>query len=142
YEARTSGPLCARTDHNADAPAVSAADLTLPPPAEGSDQVAARVAASRARQKARYEPINAKANGRVIRTNADADGELLEQVAAPDAEGRRLLTDAAEKFRLTARGYHRVLRLARTLADLEAAAIVRRPRIPKGLSYRRVMLRG
>src|SRR4029450_8666591 len=83
-----------------------------------------------------------KANCRPIRTNADADGELLEHVAAPDAAGRKLLTDAAEKFRLTARGYHRVLRVAPTLADLDAAYSVRRPHIAEALSYRRVMLRG
>src|SRR5262249_38579587 len=87
-------------------PAVAPADLALPPPAEGSAQVAARVTAARARQTARYAAIDGKAGGRVIRTNADVDGELLEQLAAPDAEGRKLLTDAAEKFKLTARGYH------------------------------------
>jgi magnesium chelatase family protein len=142
YQARISGPLFDRIDLHVDVPAVSPADLTLPPPAEGSQQVAARVAAARSRQASRFEIVNAKANGRTIRTNADADGELLEQVAAPDAEGRKLLTDAAEKFRLTARGYHRVLKVARTLADLDAAYSVRRPHIAEALSYRRVMLRG
>jgi magnesium chelatase family protein len=146
YQARISGPLFDRIDLHVDVPAVSPADLTLPPPAEGSAQVAARVAAARARQTARYAPANAKlnptaGNGRLIRSNADADGELLEQVAAPDADGRNLLTDAAEKFRLTARGYHRVLRVARTLADLDGAESMRRPHIAEALSYRRVMLR-
>jgi len=141
YQARISGPLFDRIDLHVDVPAVSAADLTLPPPAEGSSQVAARVAAARVRQSARYSSLNAE-GGRVIRSNADADGELLEQVAAPDADGRKLLTDAAEKFRLTARGYHRVLRVARTLADLDAAESVRRPHVAEALSYRRVMLRG
>jgi len=142
YQARISGPLFDRIDLHVDVPAVSPADLTLPPPAEDSEAVAKRVAAARAQQVSRFEIANAKANGRLIRTNADADGELLEQVAAPDAEGRKLLTDAAEKFRLTARGYHRVLRVARTLADLDAAYSVRRPHIAEALSYRRVMLRG
>jgi magnesium chelatase family protein len=142
YQARISGPLFDRIDLHVDVPAVSPADLTLPPPAEDSEAVAKRVAAARAQQASRFEIANAKASGRPIRTNADADGELLEQVAAPDAEGRKLLTDAAEKFRLTARGYHRVLRVARTLADLDAAYSVRRPHIAEALSYRRVMLRG
>ena len=142
YQSKISGPLFDRIDLHVDVPAVSAADLALPPPAEGSTQVAARVAAARARQAARYGPVNAAGNGRVLRSNADADGELLEKIAAPDADGRKLLTDAAEKFRLTARGYHRVLRVARTLADLEGAEAVRRPHIAEALSYRRVMLRG
>src|SRR5262247_3621702 len=142
YQARISGPLFDRIDLHVDVPAVSPADLSLPPPAEDSAAVAARVAAARARQAQRFHIINAQANGRPIRTNADADGELLEQVTAPDADGRKLLTDAAEKFRLTARGYHRVLRVARTLADLDAAYSVRRPHIAEALSYRRVMLRG
>ena len=142
YQSRISGPLFDRIDLHVDVPAVSASDLSLPPPAEGSAQVAARVAAARARQTARYQTINARGGERPIRTNADADGELLEQVAAPDADGRKLLTDAADKFRLTARGYHRVLRVARTLADLDGAEHVRRTHIAEALSYRRVMLRG
>jgi magnesium chelatase family protein len=104
--------------------------------------VAKRVAAARAQQASRFEIATPRPTAAPSRTNADADGELLEQVAAPDAEGRKLLTDAAEKFRLTARGYHRVLRVARTLADLDAAYSVRRPHIAEALSYRRVMLRG
>jgi magnesium chelatase family protein len=142
YQTRISGPLFDRIDLHVEVPAVSPADLTLPPPAEGSAQVAARVAAARARQTARYAPANAEDGDRIIRSNADADGELLEQVAAPDADGRKLLTDAAEKFRLTARGYHRVLRVARTLADLDGAESVRRQHVAEALSYRRVMLRG
>jgi magnesium chelatase family protein len=71
------------------------------------------------------------------RANAEADGTLLEAIAAPDAEGRKLLTDAAERMRLTARGYHRVLRVARPLADLEGAASVRRIHIAEALAWRR-----
>jgi magnesium chelatase family protein len=74
-----------------------------------------------------------------VRTNADADGTLLEEIAAPDADGRKLLTDAAERMRLTARGYHRVLRVARTLADLDASATVRRIHVAEAVAYRRTV---
>jgi magnesium chelatase family protein len=155
YQSRISGPLFDRIDLHVEVPAVSPSDLSLPPPAEGSAEVAARVAAARARQTERFAAVNAKAAGngsgavieaglagKIIRTNAEADGELLEQIAGPDAEGRKLLTDAAERFKLSARGYHRVLRVARTLADLDNAPAVRRPHIAEALSYRRIQLRG
>ncbi|HZS83080.1 MAG TPA: YifB family Mg chelatase-like AAA ATPase [Stellaceae bacterium] len=137
YQARISGPLFDRIDLHIEVPAVKAADLALPPPAEGSAEVAHRVAAARRRQAARYEALPAE---RRIRTNAEADGQLLDEVAAPDAEGRRLLLAAAERLKLSARGYHRVLRVARTLADLDASAGVRRPHIAEALSYRRIAL--
>ena len=154
YQARISGPLFDRIDLHVDVPAVAAADLSLPPPAEGSAQVAARVAAARDAQTERYAALSGGAsNGgghgvaqssalgvgeKTIRTNADIDGELLEKFAAPDPDGRRLLTEAADKFRLTARGYHRVLRVARTLADLDGKDAVRRLHVAEALSYRRV----
>jgi magnesium chelatase family protein len=135
YQAKISGPLFDRIDLHIDVPALSAADLALPPPAEDSAAVAARVAAARTIQATRYRAY--KESG--IRTNAEADGELLEAVAAPDTPGRDLLTQAAERMRLSARGYHRVLRVARTLADLEAANAVRRVHIAEALSYRRLL---
>jgi magnesium chelatase family protein len=131
YQSKISGPLFDRIDMHVDVPAVSPADLALPPPREGSREVASRVAAARARQAARYE-------GKAIRSNAEADGQLLDEVATPDPEGRKLLADAAERFRLSARGYHRVLRVARTLADMEASAAVRRLHVAEALSYRRI----
>jgi magnesium chelatase family protein len=135
---RISGPLFDRIDLHVDVPAVRPADLSLPPPAEGSAQVAARVAACRERQRRRYAAL---AKGEPpIRSNAEADGQLLEEVAAPDPEGRKLLNQAAERMKLSARGYHRVLRVARTLADLEGAERVRRLHIAEALSYRRIAL--
>jgi magnesium chelatase family protein len=118
-------------------PAVKASDLSLPPPAEGSAEIASRVAAARARQQARFARLP---EDRRIRTNAEADGRLLEEIAAPDPDGRKLLQDAAERMRLSARGYHRVLRVARTLADLDASDTVRRLHIAEAVSYRRVIL--
>jgi len=132
YQAKISGPLFDRIDLHIDVPAVSAADLTLPPPAEGSAQVAARVAKARAIQVDRYRKDN-------IRTNAEADGELLEQVGALDAPSRKLLTQAIEKFRLSARGFHRVLRVSRTLADLEGGGAVQQVHVAEALTYRRVL---
>ena len=118
-------------------PAVSAADLTLPPPAESSADVAARVAAARTIQSERVANVAAE---RRPRSNAELDGELLEELAAPEAAGRKLLTEAADRLKLSARGYHRVLRVARTLADLERAQTVARIHVAEALSYRRIAL--
>jgi magnesium chelatase family protein len=135
YQAKISGPLFDRIDLHVEVPAVSAADLSLPPPREGSAEVAARVQTARSIQLRRYETLP---EVRRIATNAEADGSLLEEVATPDADGRRLLTEAAERMKLSARGYHRVLRVARTLADLEASPAVRRIHIAEALAYRRI----
>ncbi len=130
YQARVSGPLLDRIDLHVDVQGVSAADLTLPPPAEGSADVGARVARARAVQSERY-------NGQGPRTNAEADGELLDEVATPDEPGRKLLADAAAAMRLSARGFHRVLRVSRTIADLAGAERVGRIHVAEALSYRR-----
>ena len=139
YQSKISGPLFDRIDLHIDVPAVRPADLALPPPAEGSEAVAERVAAARARQAARYARLPPD---RRIRTNAALDGQLLDELASPDADGKRLLLDAAERLHLSARGYHRVLRVARTLADLEASESVRRLHVAEALSYRRILLGG
>lgn len=136
YQSKISGPLFDRIDIHVDVPAVAPGDLSLPPPAEGSAAVAARVATARAIQTERYRAVPAEHRPA---TNAEADGELLEQVAAPDLPGRTLMTEAAERLRLSARGYHRVLRVARTLADLEGASHVGRTHVAEALGYRRVV---
>ncbi len=143
YQSRISGPLYDRIDLHVEVPAVSAADLALPPAAESSAAVAKRVAAAREAQNRRYSPDTGEWTtlappGRV-RTNAEADGALLDRVASPDAAGKSLLTNAVSSLRLTARSYHRVLRVARTLADLDGKTAVGRVHIAEALSYRRVV---
>lgn len=135
YQAKVSGPLLDRIDLHVEVQAVSAADLVLPPPAEGSAEVAARVAAVRRTQAARYA-------GQGIRSNAEADGDLLAAVATPDDAGRKLLAQAAEAMRLSARSYTRVLRVARTIADLAGSEGVGRIHVAEALSYRRQAPRG
>ena len=132
YQARLSGPLLDRIDLHIDIPAVTAADLILPPPAEGSREVAARVAQARERQARRYASLGCPQ----VRANAAAQGAVLEEVAKPDSAGLKLIRDAAEAMRLSARGYHRVLRIARTLADLDDSEKVARIHLAEALSYR------
>jgi magnesium chelatase family protein len=132
YQTRISGPLLDRIDLHIEVPAVTAADLILPPPAEGSREVAERVAMARQRQAARYAAIGLPH----ICTNAAVPATVLEDVAKPDGSGLTLLREAADAMRLTARGYHRVLRVARTLADLDGADKVGRLHLAEALSYR------
>ncbi|WP_424975517.1 YifB family Mg chelatase-like AAA ATPase [Dinoroseobacter sp. S124A] len=133
YMGRLSGPLLDRFDIRLDVPPVSFSDLDTPSQSERSETVAARVAAARARQTDRFAGLDG------VRVNADAEGALLEEIATPDAAGRALLRDAAERFGLTARGYHRVLKVARTIADLDGADQIARPHLAEALSYRVVI---
>ncbi|MGE3149822.1 MAG: YifB family Mg chelatase-like AAA ATPase [Pseudorhodoplanes sp.] len=132
YQARLSGPLLDRIDLHVDIPAVTVSDLMLPRPSEGSAAVAARVAKARARQSARYDALGLAG----IRTNAQVSATTLEGVAMPDGGGLSLLREAADAMRLSARGYHRVLRVARTIADLDASETVGRMHIAEAISYR------
>jgi len=130
YLGRISGPLMDRFDLRIEVPPVAFADLDLPAGGDTSEEVAARVAAARAVQQDRLGDRPG------MRLNADAEGEALEEIATPDAEGRDLLIRVADRFGLSARGYHRVLRVARTIADLDGAVEVRRPHVAEAVSYR------
>jgi magnesium chelatase family protein len=132
YLGRISGPLMDRFDLRLEVPPVAFTDLDLPPSGDSSATVAARVAAARAVQARRFETLPG------VRVNADAEGAALEQVATPDQAGRDLLTRAAERFGLSARGYHRVLRVARTIADLDGSEAVRAPHVAEAIGYRLV----
>ncbi len=130
YLGRISGPLMDRFDLRVDVPPVSYTDLDLPPSGDPSATVAARVAAARAVQTKRY------AGHPAVRVNAEAEGAVLEEAATPDPEGKALLNKVAERFGLSARGYHRVLRVARTIADLAGEEDVRKPHVAEAVSYR------
>lgn len=130
YMGRISGPLMDRFDLRIDVPPVAFTDLDLPPGGDSSANVAGRVENARAVQEARF------AEHPGMRVNADAEGEALEEIATPDAQGRELLTRVAERFGLSARGYHRVLRVARTIADLDGSEVVAKPHVAEAVSYR------
>ncbi|MBB5745171.1 putative ATPase with chaperone activity [Brevundimonas variabilis] len=134
YQNRISGPMFDRIDLTVETPAVTAADMALPPPLEGTAEASARVAVARAMQEGRVreaglDPVQA--------LNARASGEALERFATPDEAGRALLMRAGEAGGLTARGWTRTLRLARTIADLEGSTGVLRRHIAEALIYRR-----
>ncbi len=132
YQARVSGPLMDRIDIRIDVPAVAATDLIRPAAAEASEAVARRVARARDLQVERFTRLDMPA----ITSNARASTALVEQIAEPDPAGLQLLRDAAEKMRFSARAYHRVLKVARTLADLDEASLVGRIHLAEAISYR------
>ena len=132
YQSRVSGPFLDRIDLRIDVPAVSAADMIGPATAESSSAVATRVDRARETQRQRY----VERGHPEVFTNAAAGSTLIEAVVNPDKESQSLLLQAAERFNLSARAYHRVLKVARTLADLAGADRVARPHIAEALSYR------
>ncbi|MEL6287624.1 MAG: YifB family Mg chelatase-like AAA ATPase [Pseudomonadota bacterium] len=132
YQGRVSGPLLDRIDVRIEVPAVSVSDLAAPEPSEGSAEVARRVATARARQRVQFDALGLAR----LHTNAHVDGHLLDRVAPLEEAARELLQLAAGRLGLTARGYHRTLRLARTIADLDEADTLARIHVAEALSYR------
>lgn len=130
YLGRVSGPVMDRFDLRVEVPPVAIADLDAAPQGEASRDVAARVAAARALQAARY------ADAAGLHLNCDLEGQALDRFATPDAEGKALLSRAAERFGLSARGYHRILRVARTVADLDGSGPVLRPHVAEAIGFR------
>jgi magnesium chelatase family protein len=132
YQAKLSGPLLDRIDLHVEVPAVTAADLMLPSPAEGSKEVAKRVAAARELQVARYAKIGLPA----VTSNAAAPANVIEGVAMPDGSALVLIREASERLHLSARGFHRILKLARTIADLDGTEKVGSVHLAEALTYR------
>jgi len=130
YMGRISGPLMDRFDLRIEVPPVTIEQLSLPPSGEDSAAVARRVARARAIQSTRFAGVKGCA------VNADAEGRLLEEITSLDAEGRDLLARAARRFGISARGYHRILRVARTIADLDGSDDVSPPHLAEAISFR------
>ena len=130
YMGRISGPLMDRFDLRVDVPPVAFRDLDLPSSGATSSQIAERVAKARALQADRF------ADQKTMSQNADLEGDALDKATALDEPARALLTQAADRFGLSARGYHRVLRVARSIADLADIESVKRDHVAEALSYR------
>jgi magnesium chelatase family protein len=137
YQARISGPFLDRIDLSIEVAGVSAADLVLPAASEGSSEVRQRVSAARERQRSRFRALGLSP----ATTNAHVAANVLDEVAMPDDAGKALLRQAAEQLALSARGFHRTLKVARTIADLDGADGVKRGHIAEALSYRGEVVR-
>ena len=130
YMGRISGPLLDRFDLRIEVPPVAFTDLDIPCDGKSSAEIRKNASAARDIQARRFRQIPE------ARSNADAQGAILKQIAETDSDGRELLIKVAERFKLSARGYHRVLRVARTIADLEGASNVQRHHIGEAVSFR------
>ncbi|MBP7189892.1 MAG: YifB family Mg chelatase-like AAA ATPase [Rickettsiaceae bacterium] len=131
YQMRISGPILDRFDIHIEVQDVDIHMIKNSPQGETSKDIAARVRAARDLQQERY-------SGYGIRTNSRLDGQLLTDYATPSEDGQILLNNAASKFKLSMRGYNRILRVARTIADLEKENRIHKMHIAEALSYRQI----
>jgi magnesium chelatase family protein len=131
YQARVSGPFLDRIDLRVEVPAVSAADMLAPSQGEASARVAERVRRAREIQVDRYADA-----GHSAQLNSAAPNAAIEKAATPEPSGRDLLRQAAEAMRFSARAYHRILKVARTIADLDGSETVARVHVAEAIAYR------
>lgn len=132
YQSKISGPLFDRIDLHVDVPAVLPTELVNMPEGEPTAVVAARIRKAMNIQEERFR-------GKNIFRNAEADGSVLEEITPLDDTGKKMLGNAVEKMHLSARGYHRILRVARTIADLSGSENITSVHLAEALSFRRVM---
>jgi magnesium chelatase family protein len=135
YQSKISGPLFDRFDMAIEVPEVATLDMLSQSSGESSEAVAIRVASARTRQKERFAAL-----GMCERINAELSGDRLHDLVKPDDKGRQLLEQATEKLKLSMRGYTRVLRVARTIADLAQSETVTQQHVGEALSYRQLQL--
>lgn len=135
YQSKISGPVFDRIDLHVDVPAVSPYDLSISTPRENSATISLRIDKAREIQQERLKRLKAPKN---ISTNSDADGEILMQIANMDDLAKNNLNNIAEQMKLSARGYHRVIRVARTIADLAGSDSIKKPHILEAASYKRI----
>lgn len=133
YQSKISGPLFDRFDMAIEVPEVATLDMLTSSSGESSEVVAERVFAARNLQKSRFAMLKLPQ-----RTNAELQGEMLHNFVVPDEKGKKLLEKATEALRLSMRGYTRVLRVARTIADLEQSETVTHAHVGEALSYRQM----
>ena len=131
YQGKLSGPLLDRIDLHIEVPALDTLSMLAPAEGEKSAVIAARVRNARERQQARFHRMDIGA-----RTNAEVSGEALQEMVALDSDSRRMLEEATAQLQLSMRGLTRVLRVARSIADLAASETVTRTHLAEALSYR------
>jgi magnesium chelatase family protein len=130
YQAKISGPILDRIDLHVDVPAVTSKDIAASNE-DNTKELIARIAYVRELQKKRYE-------GYGIRTNAELDGKILQEFAFVNDDALTLLNQAVDKFRLSMRAYNRILKVARTIADMGDEKNINKTHLSEAISYRQI----